>query len=79
MQKWGEALHFSLADLTSYVCVHLGHCGVDGGWTPLPTHPQQYCGPASLVVYVSELGRELGGGLGVRNNIVTLPHLFQLN
>ena len=22
--------------------------GVDGGWMPLPTHPQQYCDPASL-------------------------------
>ena len=69
----------------AYVCVHVGHLGVDGGWTPLPTHQQQYCGPASLVVYVSELGRELGGGLGVnegcrpvRNNIVTPPHLFFL-
>ena len=23
--------------------------GVDGGWLPLPTHPQQYCDSASLV------------------------------
>ena len=23
--------------------------GVGGGWTPLPTRPQQYCDPASLV------------------------------
>ena len=26
-----------------------GDWGVDGGWTPLPTRPQQYCDPASLV------------------------------
>ena len=25
--------------------------GVDGGWTLLPLRPQQYCDPASLVVY----------------------------
>ena len=24
--------------------------GVDGGWMPLPTRPQQYCDPVSLVV-----------------------------
>ena len=23
--------------------------GVDGGWMPLPTHPQRYCDPVSLV------------------------------
>ena len=23
--------------------------GVEGGWTPLPTRPQQYCEPTSLV------------------------------
>ena len=23
--------------------------GVDGGWLPLPTRPQQYCDPTSLV------------------------------
>ena len=32
-----------------YVCVHVGYWGVDGGWTPLPTRPQRYCDPASLV------------------------------
>ena len=26
-----------------------GALGVDGGWLPLPTHPQRYCDPASLV------------------------------
>ena len=31
------------------VCVMgMGMC-VDGGYTPLPTHLQQYCDPASLV------------------------------
>ena len=29
---------------TLYVCL-----SVDGGWTPLPTRPQRYCEPASLV------------------------------
>ena len=28
--------------------------GVDGGWMPLPTRPQQYCGLTSLVI-MSEL------------------------
>ena len=27
-------------------------CSVDGGWMPLPTRPQRYCDPASLVFYV---------------------------
>ena len=26
-----------------------GALGVDGGWLPLPTRPQRYCDPASLV------------------------------
>ena len=29
------------------------HWDVDGGWTPLPTHPQRYCDPASLVLFSS--------------------------
>ena len=28
----------------------MGSWGVDGGWMPLPTRPQQYCDPASLVL-----------------------------
>ena len=32
-----------------YVCVWSGVWGVDGGWMPLPTRPQRYCDPASLV------------------------------
>ena len=27
-----------------------GVLGVDGGWMPLPIHPQRYCDPASLVL-----------------------------
>ena len=27
--------------------------GMDGGWMPLPTHPQRYCDPASLVLFLS--------------------------
>ena len=29
-----------------------GAVGVDGGWLPLPTRPQQYCDPASLVLFL---------------------------
>ena len=32
-----------------YMLVGGGALGVDGGWMPLPTCPQQYCDPASLV------------------------------
>ena len=31
------------------LCVWDGGWGVDGGWMPLPTRPQRYCDPASLV------------------------------
>ena len=32
------------------VCVgDSGQWGVDGSWMPLPTHPQRYCDPVSLV------------------------------
>ena len=34
--------------LFMYVCVWSGVWGVDGGWMPLPTHPQRYCYPVSL-------------------------------
>ena len=31
-----------------------GALGVNGGWLPLPTRPQRYCDPASLVsVYLT--------------------------
>ena len=33
-------------------CVWGGGWGVEGGWMPLPTRPQQYCDPASLVLTV---------------------------
>ena len=33
--------------LVLFVCVVEG-LGVDGGWMPLPTRPQQYYDPASL-------------------------------
>ena len=39
--------------LCVYICVGRGLGGalsVDGGWLPLPTRPQRYCDPASLVV-----------------------------
>ena len=29
-----------------------GGWGVNGGWMPLPTHPQRYRDPASLVSFV---------------------------
>ena len=38
--------------------------GVDGFYMPLPTHPKQYCDPASLV-YVSVLEGGVGRALGV--------------
>ena len=28
---------------------------IDGGWMPLPTHPQRYCDPASLVFKLIKL------------------------
>ena len=31
------------------LCVWDGGWGVDWGWMPLPTRPQRYCDPASLV------------------------------
>ena len=33
-----------------YVCVWSGVRSVDGDWMPLPTRPQRYCDPASLVL-----------------------------
>ena len=42
--------------------------GVYDGWMPLPTRPQQYCDPASLVHVYS----------GVRQGGVLSPHLFAL-
>ena len=35
-----------------YVSVWSGVLGVDGGRMPLPTRPQRYCDPASLVLFV---------------------------
>ena len=43
--------------MTSCVCLSVwgtGGGGMDGGWTPLPTHPQRYCDPVSLVEMQSE-------------------------
>ena len=37
-----------------YVCWWGGAWGVDGGWMPLPTRPQRYCDPASLVLRQKE-------------------------
>ena len=37
--------------------------GVDGGWMPLPTRPQRYCDPVSLVLFhivVSQLSSLMG-------------------
>ena len=31
----------------------VGAWGVDGGWMPLPTRPQRYCDPASLVLFIN--------------------------
>ena len=40
-----------------------GALGVDGGWLPLPTRPQRYCDPASLVVRLLVSVSRLGLGL----------------
>ena len=44
----------------SCVCVSGGRglggaMGVEGGWPPLPTRPQRYCDPASLVFSTSSI------------------------
>ena len=39
----------SVLDVFISRCVGVGAWGVDGGWMPLPTRPQRYCDPASLV------------------------------
>ena len=36
-----------------YVSVWEGGWNEAGGWLPLPTHPQQYSDPASLVIFIS--------------------------
>ena len=33
--------------------------GVDGSWLPLPTRPQQYCDPRSLVFFFAEITKKL--------------------
>ena len=35
--------------LDAFCACEWGTWGVDGGWMPLPTRPQRYCDPASLV------------------------------
>ena len=43
-----------------YVCVWSGVRSVDGDWMPLPTRPQRYCDPASLVHFlISNLGNSI--------------------
>ena len=45
IRAMGTAVHLTLLPLLKmFFC-----WGVDGGWTLLPTRPQQYCDPASLV------------------------------
>ena len=41
--------------LCMFVCMMVGEWRVDGGWTLLPTRPQQYCDPASLVFLFKSL------------------------
>ena len=36
------------------LCVRGEDWGLVGGWRPLPTRPQQYCDPASLVPFPSQ-------------------------
>ena len=48
VDKW-KNVHF-WDFLWMFVCGVEGW-GVDGGWKPLPTRPQRYCDPASLVCH----------------------------
>ena len=43
---------------------------MDGGWTPLPTHPQQYCGPTSLVVGLHSLSSHFDVHLSIHPSTV---------
>ena len=38
---------------------------MDGGWTPLPTPPRQYCNPSLLVLYHSCLNASLAFSIAV--------------
>ena len=46
---------FTMLQLSLNVCVYVsvwgGGWGEAGGWLPLPTRPQRYCDPVSLVAY----------------------------
>ena len=55
--------------------VKVGGEGVDGGWMPLPTHPQQYCDPASLVLSFS-LSLSLSLPLGIYDFFPTARAAF---
>ena len=52
----GHRVPLTMCDpwMTCCVC-EWGTWGVDGGWMPLPTHPQRYCDPASLVISLMAL------------------------
>ena len=50
VEKWKT----SVLDVFLGRCVGGGAWGVDWGWMPLPTRPQQYCDPASLVLFALE-------------------------
>jgi len=51
---WWSSWKRAFSILFVYVWVLDVGWGVDGGWMPLPTRPQQYCDPASLVVLCLE-------------------------
>ena len=70
-----------IMQLVLFVCVGGGlGCGRGeaGGWMPLPTRPQRYCDPASLVLHKvgAQLTEKSPGGpgdvLGFRRCSVTL-------
>ena len=48
----------SVLDVFLGMCIAGGAWGVDGGWTPLPTRPQRYCDPTSLVCLYSMMTDE---------------------
>ena len=56
----------SVLDVFVYVW---GAWGMDGGWMPLPTRPQRYCDPASLVSQAMVFGGALMIFMNIYNSI----------
>ena len=50
IEEWGRYCKL-IRRYVLCMCVWGGSWGADGGWMPLPTRPQRYCDPASLVTF----------------------------